>query len=1064
MASAQSTAFQRVRPCCIELSRQTFLPKQSFDPNSAQLLNGLRALERELAELDDGVLQLSPKFADYVFVPIASLLKQDSLGVSQTEALLLVIGHLLSLCWSSVGALPLVLAQQLFPLLTFLVSTDTKNVELLKKPPHFQLAGCVVFAKLFNALAVQKRHSYFDYFCDPKSLPSLGHSVTILLDILNQNETEPDLQLASVRALHILYRELLTDGEIVSFILPGHVSTFSKLLVRPGISVKSSVVCATMELFGDILALVYRDSDLHIAETPVSGLQHLIAHSLNEEGRAPARIEESLSSSKKMHRDSKWLKATTSQVKIALEAVLPKLVKRKNASINLAIRDFLATVMDAANGSLANCRELFLSTMLSIRISLPHLLQSQENSRTLKHLLINQISQLPHTLLFEVHEDLERFKFALSITEDKKLSDIQVVGKAVTELQRALAETLEQKNIRFNGTKVVEQSTLVIIDDNFFDHSDANYRLLSAISASFEETLSSFLCTAGVYCGLSHTEQLVATLLSSNQDDSNYSYVTSIWISSLLISSSMASKKEQTTGSIESYLTFGDQELDLTTSAPSDACYMLIESSLEILNDEANNLKTLDRVSESRTIISLESIRLVGKAMGEAFREELIDTIFPILDCLASPSPAIRHFAQLTTLSIAQSLYGGSVHDLIWDNMDYLVDSISIRLTNCMTQRMPTLLMVICRIGGYESIKGFKDVLETIFRLLDFYHGYDELCAEFFQLFDIVVTEMRKTYLRLEPDYLALSDNHTVPGGFVPWGMRNMNQVVQLMGEKKNDILAEDLSELESEKFGGKDFGEFLNRKLEEVDSDDEDEDTSELDADDQTFAEHAHPAEDSSEKWSSPIPKESYRLLLQIIGYGDRLLTHRSRPLKVQILRLMSKIFPMLATEYDMLLPQVARSWDILVVISLSSDFAVVKPALECLQMIIRHSGDFITKRFLDLWENYQTNSVLLRHVATKRSVTLLDTMNTSLSASKRFPSTISEALGALSEMLLEGISKAELFIPEDQLQEMVYYCLLSSSAPKIESRSLHLGDVLTCLLLRDEGMTLQVPRKQSE
>ena len=68
------------------------------------------------------------------------------------------------------------------------------------------------------------------------------------------------------------------------------------------------------------------------------------------------------------------------------------------------------------------------------------------------------------------------------------------------------------------------------------------------------------------------------------------------------------------------------------------------------------------------------------------------------------------------------------------------------------------------------------------------------------------------------------------------------------------------------------------------------------------------------NEKWSSPIPRDSYRLLLQIAGYSDRLLTHPSRQLKVQILLTMRKIFPMLATEHAMLLPQVAKSWDLIV------------------------------------------------------------------------------------------------------------------------------------------------------
>lgn len=172
MSASSSIAFQRIKPRCVELSTLSFLPRETFDPNSVLLLEKLRSLERELAKFEDEQLTLSPKFADYVFVPLGSLLHQESLGEAHTECLLLTIGHLVKLCWTSVGTFPQALAQQLFPLITFLISANKENSELMNKPTSFQLAGCVVLKKIFDALALQRKHQVFNYFANPENLPS----------------------------------------------------------------------------------------------------------------------------------------------------------------------------------------------------------------------------------------------------------------------------------------------------------------------------------------------------------------------------------------------------------------------------------------------------------------------------------------------------------------------------------------------------------------------------------------------------------------------------------------------------------------------------------------------------------------------------------------------------------------------------------------------------------------------------------------------------------------------------------------------------------------------------
>lgn len=1042
MASRESVAFQRVQPHCVNLSRQSFLPRDVFDPNSVVLLEGLRSLEEELKQLENEGVSLSPKFADYVFVPIASLLRQDSLGSSQTEALLQVIGHLVSLCWSSAGSFNKALAQQLFALATFLISNDKDNTCLLTKTPSFQLTGCIVLRKLFKAFAIQKASGSFDHFADPQNLPSLGHSVTILLDILGGNDNEIDLQLAAIEALHVLYQETLNDGEIISFIVPGNVSAFSKLLLKPGLTVNPRVVCSTLRLFAVIICIVYSDFDLHVVEHSPSDLNELL-----EEAEKPFEtnivINEVDFKNRNLHRDIKWLRATSAQINRALKGVLPKLVKRDNGSINLALCEFISALMKHCRASLNNCQKLFFSVALELHYVPGELVQTLEGTRTLKLMVDNKVTRISNAIQFEDIKALQTIQYGLQTLYSYQCLDFEMVDGLVFSLKSCVSDFLEQKNLRFTEGKLKEQGGMVIVGQDFLTLTETSQPLLPKISTALEETLSQLLHTLGTCYSRDHIQGTVSELLTFDGSESGFGKAVSLWMSANLLEA--ASEVLPDAHDItDEFMTFENDErkvADLPLE-PIDTCYAILESSVALIDEVNQNSAALHHDSEFQVVVGLKSIQIMSGTLGEEFRTELIDILFPVVDCLASPSSAIRHFAQTTTLSIAKSFYGGSIHDLLLDNIDYLVDAISVRLNNCMTKRVPTLLMVLCRVGGYNLIKSFKDVLEIIFRLLDFYHGYEDLCCEFFQLFEVIVTEMRHTYLSSTDVSPRLKSEHSVSSSFKPWGMQNILQVLDILdktGEK--DIHEEDFDDLDSNQDDPGTFQEFFDKRVHEVDSDDEDEDIQPTEGQ-STSSRHA------SDKWFSPIPRDSYRLLLQIVGYGDRLLTHPSRQLKVQILQLMSRVFPMLATQHDMLLPQVSKSWDIIVQLSLDPDFAIAKVACECLRELIHCSGDFVTKRFVDLWGAQKAHSPLLGIAAPKGVAPTLSSKKW-LTSPKQFPPITREALVSLSEMLLEGIVQTELFTSEVQIQEMVYCCLLVLPKEHVQSRSLLLGDIVSLLSL---------------
>lgn len=845
----------------------------------------------------------------------------------------------------------------------------------------------------------------------------------------------------AIDALRVLYIDALNDGEIISFVLPGTISTFSKLLMKPGLTVKPAVICSVLDVFASILRIVYCDSELKVVRTSFSDVKEIVENQTDTSGSL-IRIDEADFKNKKMHRDIKWLRATTAQVKRALEGIVPKLLKRSNNSIKLALNDFLVTVMKSCTNSLINCQSFFLSTVLELRSATSDLLSTSNNLEVLKGMLSDMSGKIYKSIQFEEDANLRTFEYGLQALNSCHGVDPELVTRTTIQLQESLSEFLEQKNLRFNESTLIEQSGLVIVGQDFMKATEPVQRLLPRISAPQEEALSDLFSTLGSCYDKESLEQIVGILLSLDKTENAYSKSVSVWMCANLVkgySEALRTCPDVT----DEYLVCDSSDLHEIEDEQSEVCYIVIESCVEIISEVTQSATNLNQVAEFQTAVGLHSLKTISELMGSTFQTELIDVLFPVIDCLASASPFIRYFAQSTTLSFANSFFQGSVHDLIMGNIDYLVDAISIRLSNCMTQRISTLLMVICRVGGYSVMEGFKDVFETMFRLLDFYHGYEDLCLEFFQLFDIIVMEMKKQYLEATFDDHKLTNDHIVSGGFAPWGMHNMQQVLHIL---KKPILDGALNELDATTPNDQEsnrFEEIFEQTVGEPDSDDED------DLDDQSTPQQGDNIKKENEKWSSPIPRDSYRLLLQIAGYSDRLLTHPSRQLKVQILLTMRKIFPMLATEHAMLLPQVAKSWDLIVQLTLSDDFALAKVACDCLRELIACSGDFVTKRFLDLWTLYRSSSQLLKIVA-PRGVTVTDSSKKWLSSPRQFPLSTKEALVALCEMLLEGITNTGQLTSETQLQEMVYCCLLVLPRNIVESKSLILGDIVTFFSLQ--------------
>lgn len=1039
---SESIAFEALRPLCVDLSRLAFQPRENFNPHSIVLLEALKNVESKLASYD--AVTFSPKLADYIFLPISSLLKQASLGESQTEYLLLIISHLMRLCWATNGTFAKELAQQLLPLITFLISPAKENYFLGKMPVEHKSAGCRALFQFMKSLSQQSYKRQFFSSDNSFNLPSLGHCITILLDILEQTPQHQQVQLLALDALLLLYQSIINDGEILSLVLPGNVSSCCKVLSIPGLNVNYKVVVKTLHVLGVLLQIVYDDLSLNVQERKLTNIKELL-YSEDETGTQfnsnDVLIDERQLDSVKRHRDTAWLKATSAQVKRALESLIPKLLKRNNREISAAMADFISGLLSRCPKALHNCEYILISTLVNLRMDPKSQLSS--HLLTLQDIINNKVIKLNDVIHFEDEKALTALGFAMEALNeyDTEVHDV-LIGDICRSLLETLESIVEQSYLKYREDKIFEQSSNVILTSNFdrdFNEVMHTPAIYSTLSKDMETTLGNFIAVLGILASKEGTfDNLCDTLLSEPVCKTMTRKTLALWISSWLVKGLL---KQTTTGTNE-YLNLGE-----VVKYNNEACYNVLEFCSDlaqevIISAEGN---ALTRQGETALSVVLFSMEAVCTTMQGDFSTELIDYLYIVVDNLASSSPIVRHFAQSCALVIAHELYDDSLQDMILDNVDYLAESISARLNSGMTERVSTVFMVICKITGYEAIEKFRDILESIFKLLDYYHGYDAMCLQFFELFEVIVLEMKKRYLFSNDFQQKLSDENINKSSFAPWGMVNIQQVLSIM-DKDNSV--EDFDKKLTEEYdAAKNFQEYFSSKIGKADSDDEEEN------DEEETIDTGNKDEGKSEEvlWVSPIPRASYKILLQILNYGDRLLTHRSKSLRVQILSVMKSIVPMLATQYESLLPQVAQVWDSLLECSLDTDFAIVKPACDCLHEVIRWSGNFIMKRFIELWTTWEQRSKLLREVKVGSCNETLVVDPKAIIQHRKFPTVTKNALVSLCGVLIEGIAVTGLLLPDSTVKEMVFCCLQVLPAEAIAENSLAIADIVYGLVHED-------------
>ncbi|KAJ6444798.1 HEAT repeat protein [Purpureocillium lavendulum] len=907
MAATQSQdrneLFQKLKPCCIRISQIAI--REEPDPAASRGLvdstNELLAILEEQAQQNSNALD--EKLAEYIFFPLYHIFRRmGQYPILLVENCVKCLQVLITYGWRS--KLSSKLAQQILSLLVFIIDGVPGTQERREVPEETVLETFRAQAALFNTAATSLDAA--SGLADQESIPILGHAITVMLQGATDG-ANTQIQIEALRSLRGVYSALREQEALANF-LPGIVSSLTKMLSAPT-RYKTAVLAAGIET-------------LQLVLTRVLGDLRTRGIAAQESDRPPDDDDD-----KGKVLTSAWLQATTSQVKLALSTVV-KLRTQDATKIQEALERLCITLLDECHTSLNDCTNILIETAIILddaddstdpyQTTLRHLANIYpELAEVIKGTVYNWMSSLPR--ITQVSDD------------DSKVIAVHNLSKGITLLQNL---GVESGTLEDSITASLKDSMISLVQSSPHDTSPAtNLQLLESPARGsdvgnpdFEQVLltrqsqkalrKEFLGLLDKIGSATQKTMIAENLMETVRESSGADQLASMWLCYELIKASNASS-----AATDAFL-----DLSLFAGSSSDdteaVFHDLYDFSVQILDAHTET----DDVDWRLEALAMEVTAYAAHKSGMSFRPELIDVLFPVATFLGSDNANLREHAIATLNSIATSSQYRSVSDLIVDNVDYMVNSVALRLNtlDVSPASMQVLLMMI-RLAGPRLIPFMDDVVDSIFSALENYHGYTSFVESLFSVLKEVVDQASRTEQRLLTDSERTVVDHRKKRPTED-GLDSLLDYLDKRAERK----ARDAAERASwQPIEGHPKAPWADEAAKDGD-------------------EHDEGPPPSEEK---PPNSPTYQLLLRIATLTQHYLTSPTPKLRRSLLELLTTASTILAGDEDSFLPLVNAVWPVVIGRLYDSETFVTIEACHALAGLCKAAGDFLSSRFKTEW-----------------------------------------------------------------------------------------------------------------
>ena len=873
----------------------------------------LRCLEQLSETLPVVSRSLDAKLADYIFFPLSHVFSESNeLPPRLLEHALTSLRLLIRYGWKD--RLSSDLGKQLLILLAFLAGGTATDVRSKHVDEDVATIAFDCIASLFCSSVAASLGSHG--VVSPENIPLLGHAVTVILHGVSDSSATK-VRLAACTSLNALI-EGIEDGGALRNFFPGIISCLTKLL-SSGIRSKPpwKLLHSCIQLLDQMLHKVLSDSALTSVVLPV---------------RSSRAVEKT---------DQDWVKATASQVKVALSTVMPlRYHDRQDVTDALFLLGF--SILADCRTALQNCTPMILETLVTLAShsatvdNAPRaqrlqqiLASSPDLFDILKDSLYDWTVALPRVVTSNDEMKQTRMLEQLS-TAFRLLSTHDIEMKALHDLIASSLQCGVASAIQMASTQAVNSVASGSVELSRFlqsatpsqgDHVFAPVVFNSINQGKIMSSLQRLIRQLK-NCSMSTTLQ--RRLTQSLKSTISTEQIATLWLMLELIRNQ----------SPQDFRT--DQWLQL----PSDHLHPFTDGaysfSLEILDKSTYD----DAVDWRLQALSLEVVAFQAQDQGQGFRPELVDALYPILERMGSSNAALQQHA-VTCLSIVSNSCGyASASELVIDNADYLVNAVAVKLnTFDISPQASQVMLMMVRLCGSTIIPYLDDLIETVFAILACYHGYPRLVESLFEVLNAIVDEGGKS----SPRAIA-SATHDTLNPRRPYTLTSITKLVARLQATKHE----------------------RDHTPPPIPS-------QELDP--ETTSAPKPEASQTSATEEPPPRSKTHTLIHTITQQTTHHLSTPSFPLRRLLLTLIATSLPALrpmniieADDDPTFLPLIATLWPHVTrqIFSPSSsspasattapDLPTLLIALQTLTILSQHSGSFLLSRFSDLLPQIQT------------------------------------------------------------------------------------------------------------
>jgi hypothetical protein len=613
------------------------------------------------------------------------------------------------------------MGKQLIIMLTLIVGgppNQSQSQSQSRVSEELCIAGFDCLSAIFKALRGDVAQQTI--FHEIGTATVIDQTVYILLEGIVDERSDAVCTKAA-QALYDLY-DRVTDRVVLASIMPRTVSALAKVL-RPSTQVRRSYT---------------------LLELSLRILTRLLRAVLNDEVAAdvtPPSLE-----SNQMALDESWLKATTAQIKLALINVI-QVRRHQRTEVQDALLDLCMMVIEQCQTTLSESVPFMVETIVILAYK-----EDEANNKAYENLthLATAYPSVLDSLKNSMHAWLRSFARTMQGNDEtakqRGLRQVSTVFQVLSQVQSGsnLLTTGLASGLCDSLSAVVQHSTnspQPLTPDDAIMLRATDPSLSSGVFPSVllehqsqQQTLKDL---RSLISRLNLSEsgiEITGAIVNRIKATGDHS-IAPLWLAMTFLRDN-----NTVSASFDDFISFDAVEHTATSSSSrGEMIEEMYHISLNLLNDD----EILGVAGGWRaSALALEAVALQAQQIGEAFRPELMDALYPVLQMMTSRHPDLQRHAMICLNILTKACHYADASSMVIENVDYLVNSVALKLNVFAGSPFPaSVLLMMVKLCGAPLIPYLDDLVDQILHLVELYHGYPVFTGMMFQVLRAIVDE-----------------------------------------------------------------------------------------------------------------------------------------------------------------------------------------------------------------------------------------------------------------------------------------------------------------------------------